>query len=38
LSRACRGRIDPAVITPDHERRPKHLLDDGEPVRELLPA
>lgn len=27
--------IDPAVTIPDHARRPMHLLDDREPVREL---
>ncbi|HEY8502951.1 MAG TPA: DUF1501 domain-containing protein, partial [Gemmataceae bacterium] len=30
--------IDPAVTIPDHDRRPMHLLDDREPVRELGPA
>jgi uncharacterized protein (DUF1501 family) len=28
--------IDPAVTIPDHSRRPMHVLDDREPVRELL--
>jgi uncharacterized protein (DUF1501 family) len=27
--------IDPAVTIPDHNRRPMHVLDDREPVREL---
>jgi hypothetical protein len=30
--------IDPAVTIPDHNRRPMHVLDDREPVRELGPA
>lgn len=30
--------IDPAVTLPDHNNRPMHVLDDREPVRELLPA
>jgi hypothetical protein len=30
--------IDPAVTIPDHSKRPMHVLDDREPVRELLPA
>jgi len=28
--------IDPAATIPDHTRRPMHVLDDREPVRELL--
>jgi uncharacterized protein (DUF1501 family) len=28
--------IDPAVTIPDFNQRPMHLLDDREPVRELL--
>jgi uncharacterized protein (DUF1501 family) len=28
--------IDPALTIPDHSRRPMHLLDDRELVRELL--
>ena len=27
--------IDPALTIPDHNKRPMHLLDDREPVREL---
>jgi len=27
--------IDPATTIPDHTRRPMHLLDDRDPVREL---
>jgi len=27
--------IDPAVTIPDHSGRPRHILDDREPVREL---
>jgi hypothetical protein len=30
--------IDPAVTLPDHLGRPMLVLDDREPVRELLPA
>jgi Protein of unknown function (DUF1501) len=30
--------IDPATTIPDHARRPMHVLDDREPVRELTPA
>jgi hypothetical protein len=30
--------IDPATTIPDHTRRPMHVLDDREPVRELMPA
>src|SRR5688572_4458027 len=36
---ACMYRhlgIDPAVTIPDHQNRPMHVLDDREPVRELL--
>jgi hypothetical protein len=28
--------IDPAITIPDLNRRPMHVLDDREPVRELL--
>ncbi len=28
--------IDPALTIPDHNNRPMHVLDDREPVRELL--
>jgi uncharacterized protein (DUF1501 family) len=28
--------IDPATTIPDHAKRPMHVLDDREPVRELL--
>lgn len=28
--------IDPAFTIPDHNRRPMHVLDDREPVRELI--
>lgn len=28
--------IDPAATIPDHAKRPMHVLDDREPVRELL--
>jgi hypothetical protein len=28
--------IDPATTIPDHNKRPMHVLDDREPVRELL--
>jgi uncharacterized protein (DUF1501 family) len=28
--------IDPAITIPDFSNRPMHLLDDREPVRELL--
>jgi hypothetical protein len=28
--------IDPVVTIPDHNRRPMHVLDDREVVRELL--
>jgi hypothetical protein len=27
--------LDPATTIPDHNRRPMHVLDDREPVREL---
>ena len=27
--------IDPATTIPDHNKRPMHVLDDREPVREL---
>jgi uncharacterized protein (DUF1501 family) len=30
--------IDPATTIPDHTKRPMHVLDDREPVRELDPA
>lgn len=30
--------IDPATTIPDHNRRPMHVLDDRDPVRELTPA
>ena len=30
------GGIDPATTPPDHARRPMYVLDDREPVRELL--
>jgi hypothetical protein len=30
--------IDPAATIPDHSNRPMHVLDDREPVRELLPS
>jgi hypothetical protein len=30
--------IDPATTIPDHTKRPMHVLDDHEPVRELDPA
>jgi hypothetical protein len=30
--------IDPATTIPDHARRPMHVLDDRDPVRELLPG
>jgi hypothetical protein len=30
--------IDPAVTIPDYRRRPMHILDDREPVRELTRA
>jgi uncharacterized protein (DUF1501 family) len=30
--------IDPAATIPDHANRPMHVLDDRDPVRELLPA
>jgi len=28
--------IDPATTLPDHTGRPRHLLDDGESIKELL--
>ena len=30
--------IDPAATIPDHANRPMHVLDDRDPVRELLPT
>jgi Protein of unknown function (DUF1501) len=30
--------IDPATTIPDHSKRPMHVLDDRDPVRELGPA
>ena len=29
-------RIDPAVTIPDFNRRPMHVLDERQPVRELV--
>ena len=28
--------IDPAITIPDHDKRPMYVLDDREPVRELV--